>query len=459
MAGAHAASGGTTEVTGRWDKKYEIVAVALLTIGFGLVGLDRWVIADLAGLPNSTMVPDLGLTPETAGPAIGNMISALGIAWGLSSLLMGNLSDIFGRKRVLVPALVLFSLLSGVSGMVGTVGMMIACRVAMGIFEGAFCPTSFAAVAEASLPKRRGFNLGLQQSAFALVGLGLAPILSAYLLDFMSWRWVFAIVGVPGLVIALLVGLTIREPATILARRAAAKGSAEAKAAVAAAPKLSIGAMFSHRNVPLSMIALLCSMCGIFVLSAFAPTYLSGYLKLDAKTTAGVASAIGFGGFFGQWFLSAASDVFGRRTMAVTGFLVGAVFLFIFMKMGAGNIPLLFLVLFISAGFSFGLLSLITGPIASEAAPLGMIAGTAGAIVAVGEIFGGGFAPAIGGQIVAKYGIQNVLWLALGGLVVGVLVSLAYKETAPKFAKAGAGAESALDVYEDNHPEGMAAKE
>jgi MFS family permease len=317
----------------------------------------------------------------------------------------------------------------------------------MGVAEGGFCPTSFASVAEASLPKRRGFNLGLQQSAFALVGLGFGPLIAAYLLDFVSWRWVFAIVGIPGLIVAFLVARTIREPATIKARKANKE----------AAPKISVKAMFSHRNVPLSMAALLCSMCGIFVLSAFAPAYLAGFLKLDSKTTAGVVSAIGFGGFFGQWFLSAASDIFGRRTMAIVGFFVGAVFLYIFMQMGAGNPLLLFIVLFIAAGFSFGLLSLITGPIASEAAPLGMIAGTTGAIVMIGEVFGGGFAPAIGGWIAGHGGIDKTLYLALGGLIVGVLVSLMYKETAPKFAKAGHGAESALDVYEDEHPEGIAS--
>ena len=457
MAGVHTST--TAEPSsGKWDTGYEWKAVLLLTLGFGLVGLDRWVIADLAGLPTSTMVPDLGLGPATAGQAIGNMISALGIAWGVSSLFMGNLSDLFGRKRVLVPALILFSLLSGFSGIAGSVGMMILFRICMGVFEGAFCPTSFATVAEASLPKRRGFNLGLQQSAFALFGLGFGPIIAAYLLDFVSWRWVFALVGVPGLLVALFVALTIREPATIKARRAANASGDKGDIAATKAPKLSMAALFSHRNVPLSMLALLCSMCGIFVLSAFAPAYLSGFLKLDAKTTAFIASAIGFGGFLGQWLLSASSDIFGRRTMAIVGFGIGAVFLWLFMQLTAANGPMmLFGVLFVAAAFSFGLLSLITGPIASEAAPLGMIAGATGTIVAVGEIFGGGVAPGIGGWIAQNYGIQNVLWLALGGLVVGVVVSLFYRETAPRFAKAGAGVESALDVYEDEHPEGIAS--
>lgn len=418
-----------------WDIRYEWKAVALLTLGFGLVGLDRWVIADLAGAKSSTMVSDLHLANPPAD--VGNLVAILGVAWGVSALFMGNLSDRFGRKKVLVPALILFSLLSGVSGVTGGLMAMLLMRALMGLSEGAYCPTSFAAVSEASKPQRRGFNMGLQQSAFALFGLGFGPIIATQLLQVVSWRWVFALVGIPGLIIAVLVAFTIREPVTI-----------KAKDVVAGAPKPKLGEMFAHRNVALSMIALLCAMCGIFVISAFSPAYLTGYLKLTDQQMGFVASAIGFGGFAGQWGIPAASDFFGRRLMAVLGFLVGAVFLVLFMRCGPSNLPLLFILLFVSAGFAFGLLSLITGPIAAEAAPLGMIASTTGVIVAVGEIFGGGFAPAIAGFLAGKYGIQSTLYMALAGLVVGVVISALFKETAPR--KVGhTTAESALDKLED----------
>ncbi len=421
-----------------WDTRYEWKAVALLTLGFGLVGLDRWVIADLAGAKSSTMVPDLHLANPPAD--VGNLVAVLGLAWGFSSLFMGNLSDRFGRKKVLVPALVLFSVLSGFSGVVGGLAAMLAMRALMGFSEGAYCPTSFASVTEASKPQRRGFNMGLQQSAFALFGLGFGPIIATQLLQFVSWRWVFALVGIPGLIIAVLVALTIREPITIKAK--------DGPSDPALKPKIKFSEVFAHRNVVLSMIGLLCAMCGIFVISAFTPAYLTGYLKLSDQQMGFVASAIGFGGFAGQWGIPAASDFFGRRLMAILGFLIGAVFLVLFMRTGAANLPLLFLLLFISAGFAFGLLSLITGPIAAEAAPLGLIASTTGMIVAVGEIFGGGFAPAIAGSLAGKYGIQSTLYMALAGLMVGVVVSLFYKETAPRKVGHGA-AESALDQLED----------
>ncbi|WP_174278790.1 MFS transporter, partial [Sphingomonas bacterium] len=217
--------------------------------------------------------------------------------------------------------------------------------------------------------------------------------------------------------------------------------------AVVTPPRLTAAALLSHRNLPLSMAGQLCAMCGIFVLSAFTPAYLSGYLHLSDGATAGITSAIGFGGFLGQWGLPATSDRLGRRAVAITGFAVSSAFLLLFTRLDAASgIPLLFATLFLASCFSFGLLSLISGPIASEAAPPGMVGGVIGVVAAVAEIFGGGVAPSLGGYIAQHHGIQNVLWLALAGLVAGIVVSLFFTETAPRLTRTGDGERSALDV-------------
>ncbi|HUL83391.1 MAG TPA: MFS transporter, partial [Gammaproteobacteria bacterium] len=175
---------GRAATGGSWDTAYEWRAVTLLGIGFGLVGLDRWIIATLLPLG---MAADLHLDVQDGSNAVG----ALGLAWGVLAIFSGRLSDKVGHRKVLIPAILLFSLLSGLSGLATGVASLIVIRALMGAMEGSYCPTSFTAVAAASLPKRRGFNQGLQQSGFALLGLGLGPIIATQLLHVVpSWRWV-----------------------------------------------------------------------------------------------------------------------------------------------------------------------------------------------------------------------------------------------------------------------------
>ena len=186
------------------------------------------------------------------------------------------------------------------------------------------------------------------------------------------------------------------------------------------------------RNVVLAMLALLCAMTGVFVLGAMMPNYLLDYLRLTAQQMGFVMSAIGFGGFFGQFAVAGLSDIYGRKIVAIFSFLVACILLTAFMSTGAHPFRL-FVLLFLLAFACFGLLALLTGPVATEAVPIGLISSSIGIVSGTGEIFGGGVAPSLAGYIAAHYGIQNTLDLALAaGLIAGVLVSLFLKETAPR---------------------------
>jgi len=394
-----------------YDPSYEWKAVVLLSLGFGLVGLDRWIIAPLA----PSIMRDLGISL----PLINVLIAILGTTWGVAAVALGSLSDRIGRRKVMLPALLVFSLASAFSGLAGGFTSLLLIRGLMGVAEGAFCPVSFAATAEASKPARIGFNQGLQQSMFALFGLGLGPILATWLLGFTSWRGAFAIVGLPGIILTVLLWIVIREPA---------KGNAPV---AAKATRASTREVLKVRNIRLAMVGLLCAMCGIFVLSANTPIYLSEYLKLAPMEVGLVTSAIGFGGFVGLWMLPALSDIFGRRLMAVLGFAGGAAFIYYFITLGAEPTQL-FAALFGATAFSFGVLSLLTGPVAAESAPPGMLSTASGLIIGVGEIFGGGVALLLAGYIIGTYGIQYMLYLALGGLIIGAGLMCSLIETAPR---------------------------
>jgi MFS family permease len=397
--------------TKKWDTAYECKAVTLLALGFGLVGLDRWIIAPLF----PAMMQELHLNYQDLGSVVG----VLGIAWGVFAVIGGGLSDRLGRRRVLIPSILGFSVLSGLSGYAGGLASLLVIRAIMGVSEGSFCPTSFATVNDASKPSRRGLNLGLQQSTFPVFGLALGPILATQLLQIMSWRWIFVLVAIPGLILAGLLARTIREPMHLAAD------------AATPLPRARAVDMFRQRNVPLAMLGLLCAMSGIFTLSAMVPSYLVDYLKLSTAHMGFVTSAIGFGGFLGQMVLPGLSDLLGRKTVSVLGFLIGAIFVYAFAH-GGDSPGVLFVLLFVACFFCFGLLGLITGPIAAEAAPTGLISSTTGIIVGSGEIFGGGVAPVIAGTIAQHYGIQHTLTMALIGLSLGVVVSLLLQETAPR---------------------------
>ena len=95
------------------DTSYEWKIILLLSITFGLVGLDRFVLPVVLQSPNSTMAADLGIAPEAGGTLAGY----LGMAWGIAAFVMGFLADKLGRRAVMVPAIVVFSLMSVFSGL------------------------------------------------------------------------------------------------------------------------------------------------------------------------------------------------------------------------------------------------------------------------------------------------------------------------------------------------------
>ena len=399
------------------DTAYERKTLILLGLGFGFVGVDRWIVAPL--FPH--MMRDLGLNFQQ----LGSLIGILSVAWGVWAIAMGPISDRIGRKRILVTTMVAFSLLSSLSGLATGFASLMLIRAVMGVAEGAFTPVSIAATAEASLPARRGLNQGLQLSMFSLLGLGLAPILATQLLRIVpSWHWVFMISAVPGLIVALLIARTLKD--------APKHARQDAERSASSRPQWST--LFASRNVRLATLAILCAMAGIFVVSAMVPTYLVEVLHLDTQKMGFVVSAIGFGGFAGSFCVAGLSDHIGRRNAALMASIAASVLLYVFSKTGA-NPQLLFVLLFGISTFALGLLGLIAGPIATEAAPVGLVASSVGFVSGAGEIFGGGLAPAIAGFIAQHFGLPSTLDFALGGFVLCGAVSIFLRETAPRLRR------------------------
>ena len=101
-----------------WDVAYERKAVLLLALGFGLVGLDRFMI-----LP---MFPSIRRDLHLGYQDLGEITGALAITWGVASLFAGRLADRFGQRRLVLTGVVMFSLLVGLSGVATGLATLVA---------------------------------------------------------------------------------------------------------------------------------------------------------------------------------------------------------------------------------------------------------------------------------------------------------------------------------------------
>lgn len=375
--------------------------VSLLALGFGLVGIDRFMI--------STMFPVIAKDLDLNYSDIGIIAGALSIAWGFSALVMGNKADRIGRRRVLIWSMIAFSLLIGASGLaMGLAGLVLA-RVMMGLADGAYTPACIATTIASAEPRHHGRASGLQQSTAAFFGLGIAPLAVAGLLFLVDWRWIFALMTLPGLLLAWFLSKSLPKDAS--PKMPADSGFADWRIVIA------------KRNIQIAMGLMLCCLTCLITTSAFLPSYMIDHSGLSFGQMGVVMSAAGIGSGLGTFLLLAASDKYGRKAVTFVSCLTGALGLALFMAAGANPIAM-FILLFLINFTTSAAIALIVGPIAAEAVPESLMATASGLVIFVGEVVGGGLLPIAAGYLIEHYGIERFLILPVATMVLGAVLSL-----------------------------------
>ncbi|MCE0733175.1 MFS transporter [Halomonas sp. G15] len=110
--------------------------VLLLTLGFGLVSIDRFMIMPLFPV----IMQDLNLDFQDLGLVTG----VLAITWGISSIFMANLADRIGLRAVIIPAVILFSLMAGISGLATGLISLMMIRACISLVEDAWASATVA---------------------------------------------------------------------------------------------------------------------------------------------------------------------------------------------------------------------------------------------------------------------------------------------------------------------------
>lgn len=143
----------------------------------------------------------------------------LGLASGLSFALfyaaagipIARLADRGSRRGILALGLGAWSALTLVSGLTVNFAQLVIARLAIGVGEAAGTPTAHALIADYFPPERRARALSVY-TAGASAGVFLAYLIGGWIQEFWGWRGVFLALGAPGVVLAFIVRLTVREP-------------------------------------------------------------------------------------------------------------------------------------------------------------------------------------------------------------------------------------------------------
>ena len=123
--------------------------------------------------------------------------------------LTGWAADRFGTKRIYLTSLVLFTIGSMLSGLAWSAGTLILFRVLQGIGGGMIMPAVMTIMTQKAGPQRMGRVMGVLGVPMLIAPI-CGPILGGWLVDDVSWRWIFFI-NVPIGIVAFILGMIVLE--------------------------------------------------------------------------------------------------------------------------------------------------------------------------------------------------------------------------------------------------------
>ena len=153
--------------------------------------------------------------------ALGALGTAFTLLYAFVGIPLGRLSDRTPRKRILGVAILLWSVLTGLSALTRSYWQMFATRLGVGVGEAACAPAATSLIGDLFPPARRAralsiFMLGLP------IGIALSYLMSSFIAHAWGWRAAFFVAGIPG-VFCAIAAMFIDEPA---------RGTAESRAVI-----------------------------------------------------------------------------------------------------------------------------------------------------------------------------------------------------------------------------------
>ena len=186
--------------------RYRYYVLLMLTLVYAFNFIDRQII----GILSPFIKQDLGLDDAQLGYLKGIYFAVLYTVMGIP---VAWLADRYSRVNIITLSLTLWSGFTALSGMAGNYLQLALCRIGVGIGEAGGTPPAHSIIADLFAPKERATAMALYALGIPF-GIMLAYLASAFVLSGgqANWRSVMIAVGLPGIVLAIVLKLTVKEP-------------------------------------------------------------------------------------------------------------------------------------------------------------------------------------------------------------------------------------------------------
>ena len=191
---------GASDIVQPWYRNY---VLGVLFVSYVLNAVDRGLVGVLLEpIRNAFQVSDTALGLLT-GVAFSIFYSFLGIP-------IAALADRTNRRNVLAAAIAVWSAMTAFCGMALNFAMLFVGRIGTSVGEAGGSPPSHSIIADYFPPEKRGTALSIYALAIP-IGTMLANLLGGWGNEFVGWRWTFILIGIPGVFLAVLILVTVRE--------------------------------------------------------------------------------------------------------------------------------------------------------------------------------------------------------------------------------------------------------
>jgi EmrB/QacA subfamily drug resistance transporter len=132
------------------------------------------------------------------------IVTAYALTFAALLITGGKLGDLYGRKRMFIAGLVVFTLASLACGLAPNAGFLIGARAVQGVGAALMNPATLSIITATFPPKERGQAIGIWAGVSALA-LAIGPLIGGLIVDNINWHWIFYVnvpVGVVGIIVS-----------------------------------------------------------------------------------------------------------------------------------------------------------------------------------------------------------------------------------------------------------------